>query len=99
VAVATSTEDWRVAAAVLECGSVSEAARRLGRQQPTVSRALQRLEHELGVGLFSRQPRFEPTAAGVALLPHALEVVAAADAALAAVAAAGHGTSITGCTD
>ena len=39
---------------VVDSGSMSEAARRYGRSQPAVSRAIQRLERELGVSLLQR---------------------------------------------
>jgi DNA-binding transcriptional LysR family regulator len=48
-----------------ELGSISRAAQRLEVSQPALSRRLQRLEEELGVGLFLRGPRgLQLTAAG-----------------------------------
>lgn len=48
-----------------EQGSISRAAAHLKVSQPALSRRLQRLEDELGVGLFSRGPRgLQLTAAG-----------------------------------
>lgn len=56
----TSTvADWdlyRYFLAVLECGSLSAAARRLVTTQPTVSRQIARLESVLGASLFTRSP-------------------------------------------
>ncbi len=42
---------------VMRCGTVSEAARALGRTQPAVSAALAALEADLGVRLFERRGR------------------------------------------
>lgn len=47
---------------VMECGSVSEAARRLFIAQPGVTRLLKQLEHDLGFALFERRRgRLVPT--------------------------------------
>lgn len=43
--------------AIAEAGSVSAAALRLGVAQPSLTLALQRLEQELGMALFEREPR------------------------------------------
>ncbi|WP_313408408.1 LysR family transcriptional regulator [Aeromicrobium sp.] len=43
--------------AVAECGSISAAARQLGVSQPTLSEAVARMESDLAVPLFRRQPR------------------------------------------
>lgn len=62
------------------CGSLSAAARRLGKSQSTVSEAVSRLEIDLGVELFRRGPRrLELTEAGTSLLAHAEAVLAAGD--------------------
>jgi DNA-binding transcriptional LysR family regulator len=55
---------------IVHSGGISAAARRLNRQQPTVSAALKRLEDQLGAELFKRTGHgVELTAAGRALLP------------------------------
>jgi DNA-binding transcriptional LysR family regulator len=66
--------------AALDAGSFSAAAERLLLAQPSLSEQVRRLEAELGVALFARVGRgIKPTAAALALRPHA-------EAALAAVA-------------
>lgn len=61
-------------------GSLSAAARRLGKSQSTISEAVARLEIDLGVELFRRGPRrLELTEAGASLLTHAEAVLAAGD--------------------
>ncbi|PWJ18137.1 LysR family transcriptional regulator [Jannaschia seohaensis] len=58
--------------AVLEEGSLSAAARRLGRAQPTVRRQIEGLEAEMGVALFTRAANgLAPTETARALLPRA----------------------------
>jgi DNA-binding transcriptional LysR family regulator len=62
------------------CGSLSAAARRLGKSQSTISEAVARLELDLGVELFERGPRrLQLTEAGASLLVHAEHVLAASD--------------------
>ena len=67
------TVDWNLFGLFLEIvhsGGISAAARRLNRQQPTVSAGLKRLEDHLGAELFHRTSQgVELTAAGRALLP------------------------------
>lgn len=54
--------------AVVENGSMTEAANQLGVNQSAVSQAIQRLKNQLGTELFIRQTRgVKPTAAGRAL--------------------------------
>lgn len=54
--------------AVLECGSLTEAAAQLGLSQPAVSKSLKNLEESLDVQLFHRQNRsIEATTEGRAL--------------------------------
>jgi DNA-binding transcriptional LysR family regulator len=60
---------------------VTRAARRLGVPQPTVSRAIARLEEELGVALFARSGR------GVRLTRHGRALVPAAERAVRELAA------------
>ena len=58
--------------AVAERGSVTEAARRLGLNQPTLSRQLQNLEDEVGMQLLTRTPRgAKLTDGGKRFLPRA----------------------------
>lgn len=55
-------------AATMSSGSVSGAARLLGRSQPAVSRLIQELETEIGYALFVRSgPRVSPTEQGFLL--------------------------------
>ncbi|GAA1933801.1 LysR family transcriptional regulator [Nocardioides hwasunensis] len=59
-----------------ELGHVTETASFLGTSQPTLSRALARLEDELGVRIFERVPTgLEPTADGRVVLRAARELV------------------------
>jgi DNA-binding transcriptional LysR family regulator len=57
--------DVRVLMSVVQAGSISKAAERLGTAQPALSRSIAELEHALGVRLLDRSPRgVEPTAYG-----------------------------------
>nr|WP_286198630.1 LysR family transcriptional regulator [Mesorhizobium sp. BR1-1-16] len=65
---------------IADCGSLSEAARRHGAAKGSLSHQLRRLESELGAELFQRRGgRLAPTSAGIALLPHAREVIQACE--------------------
>lgn len=61
--------DWTLLqsfSAVIETGSLSGAARKLGQSQPTIGRHVKQLELALGVDLFTRAPRgLVPTVAGL----------------------------------
>ncbi|NIY75969.1 LysR family transcriptional regulator [Thalassospira sp. HF15] len=74
--------DWnlyRTFLAVMECGSLSAAARVLGLTQPTVGRHVDELQDHLGVVLFTRsQAGLVPTDTAISLLPHATAVQSAA---------------------
>jgi DNA-binding transcriptional LysR family regulator len=73
---------------VAELGSVTRAAERVGRTQPAVTLQLRRLEALLGRTLFVRQGRRLSLAPqGEVLLRHARAVLAANDAAVAALLA------------
>ena len=63
-----------------ELGHVTETAAALGTSQPTLSRALARLEDELGVRVFERTPTgVEPTPDGRLVLDAARDLVARHD--------------------
>ena len=75
-----SIEALQAFAQAATSGSLSAAARRLGKSQSTISEAVARLELDLGVELFRRGPRrLELTEAGASLLAHAEAVLAAGD--------------------
>lgn len=82
------TEALRTFLEVHRAGGVTRAASVLHRSQPTVSRRLAALEHELGVPLFERVPAgLALSRAGEALLPFAERALAALDDAEEAVRA------------
>lgn len=75
-----SPESLQAFVLAASCGSLSAAARRLGKSQSTVSEAVARLELDLGVQLFERGPRqLLLSEAGANLLIYAKEVLAASD--------------------
>jgi DNA-binding transcriptional LysR family regulator len=72
--------------AVIECGSVLQAAARVGRSQSAVSMQMQRLEDEVGRPLFRREGRtLRPNPAGEELLLHARRLLRLSDEALASL--------------
>ncbi|HVM99919.1 MAG TPA: LysR family transcriptional regulator [Caulobacteraceae bacterium] len=76
-----SWDHYRSLLAVLDEGSLSGAARRLGLSQPTVGRHIETLEAELGAPLFTRSAGgLAPTETALALRPHAEAMAAAAEA-------------------
>jgi DNA-binding transcriptional LysR family regulator len=71
-----TTEQLEAFRAVAERGQLTDAARRLGLSQPTLSRQVQALERELGVKLLVRTPRgVVLTEAGERFLGHAREAL------------------------
>jgi DNA-binding transcriptional LysR family regulator len=75
-------ELYRSFLAVIQEGSLSAAARRLGLTQPTVGRHVDSLGQALGATLFTRSPAgLQPTPAALDLVSHA-ETMAASAAAL-----------------
>ncbi|MFK7999700.1 MAG: LysR family transcriptional regulator [Polyangiales bacterium] len=82
-----AAEDFDVFVAILDAGSISEAARELDVPRASLSRQLARLEERLGVRLVHRSTRkLVATPAGVALYPRARALVLAANAAVESVA-------------
>lgn len=80
---------YRSFLSVLRRGSLSAGARALGLTQPTLGRHIAELEAKLGVSLFVRsQSGLSPTAASLALKPHAEAMEAAAAALIRAVSGA-----------
>ncbi len=66
--------------AVMEEGSITDAAKSLHVTQPTLSRQLAQLEAEMGVALFTRgRSGIEPTDRGAVLHRYALDILALAD--------------------
>ena len=62
--------------AVVESKSINSASQRLNVSQPSVSKTLQNLEHELGVQLFERSIRgVNLTTEGETLYEHALKLL------------------------
>ncbi|MFF0435409.1 LysR family transcriptional regulator [Streptomyces sp. NPDC004327] len=79
-------EAVRTFVAVAEAGQFQKAAADLSITQQAVSKRVAVLERELGVRLFARTPRgAELTIDGQAFLPHAREVLRAAERAVASV--------------
>src|SRR5216684_1315818 len=67
--------DVRVLISVVQAGSMSKAAERLGTSQPALSRSIADLEHAVGVRLLDRSPQgVEPTAYGRALIKRGVAV-------------------------
>jgi len=92
------TFDWNQARAFLvtvEEGSLTAAARALGMSQPTLSRQVTALEHELGIALFERNGQgMQLTPGGVQLVEH---VRAMGEAAMGlSLAASGQSEAIAG---
>lgn len=78
--------DLRVFLRVLDSGSLSSAARTIGWPKSSVSRALNRLESDVGAALLDRSGRrVKVTDAGLALQPHAASLLAAAEEAQASI--------------
>lgn len=79
-------DEYAVLVAVVDEGSLTAAARRLGRSLQAVSRSLLALEHEFGVSLVQRTTRqSRPTEAGLAFLAKVRPALADLEAARQAV--------------
>ena len=94
VGSAVELRQLEVFLAVVEAGTISAAARRLGAAQSAVSTVVRALEEDLGVALFVRTSRRAVvTDAGRALLPEARRVLAGVAEARSAVLDADGGPS------
>ena len=83
-------DELAVLVAILDAGSLQEAARRLRRSPPSVTRALIALEHRVGTRLLLRTTRrLAPTEAGRVLAEQARGLLAGFDSMLRAGTAAG----------
>lgn len=72
---------------IVEHGTFTEAARHAHLAQPSLSASIRRLEDQVGARLLHRRPRGAiPTAAGLALMPHARAALASVDSGIRAVA-------------
>ncbi len=81
-------EAVRTFAAIAEAGQFQKAAADLSVTQQAVSKRIAALERDLGVRLFTRTPRgAELTIDGQAFLPHARDLLRAAERAVASVRA------------
>ncbi|SFW68667.1 LysR family transcriptional regulator [Amycolatopsis australiensis] len=89
--------------AVLDAGSITEAAARLHLSQPALSHQIGTLERELGTPVLERLPRgVRPTATGRAVVADARAALAAADRVVRtgrAVAAGGEGALRIACAE
>jgi DNA-binding transcriptional LysR family regulator len=89
--------------AVLDAGSITEAAARLHLSQPALSHQIAALERELGTPVLERLPRgVRPTATGRAVLADARAALAAAERVVRAgraVATGGEGTLRIACAE
>lgn len=66
--------------AIVNCGSISEAAKQLFISQPSLSNAVKELEEELGIEIFVRSPRgISLTNDGIEFLAYARQVVEQAE--------------------
>ena len=92
------TVDWsllRSFLAVVETGSLSAAAARIGTTQPTLGRHVRELEAALGIALFARSARgLDPTEAALGLVDDARAMRDAAEA--LALKAEGRAQQVTG---
>ncbi len=72
-----TSRHWQIFVSVADCGTMSEAARKLGITQPSISQAIGDIEKEYGILLFARvNKRLRLTETGRDFLPYAKRVLA-----------------------
>jgi DNA-binding transcriptional LysR family regulator len=78
--MAVNIQQLRVFAVAAQCRTLTEVAEELKVKQPTISFHLKKLETDLGVELFYKQPRqLRLTEAGMAMLPYARRITTLLD--------------------
>ena len=80
--------------AIFESGSISAAARGLHITQPSLSRQIRKLERDLGVVLFSHGAKATATAAAIAFVPIARDLISRAEQANATIKTMNHAEAI-----
>ena len=80
--------------AIFESGSISAAARGLHITQPSLSRQIRKLERDLGVVLFSHGAKATATAAAIAFVPIARDLISRAEQASATIKTMNHAEAI-----
>jgi DNA-binding transcriptional LysR family regulator len=91
----STIEEYQAVVATIDCGSLTAAARQLGRSLQAVSRAVAQVEGELGVELIRRTTRqLQPTEAGLRF--HARMRAALADIEAARIEATESASAISG---
>lgn len=79
---------------IFESGSISAAARELHITQPSLSRQIRKLERDLGVVLFSHGSKATATAAAIAFVPIARDLISRAEQASATIKTMNHAEAI-----
>ncbi|QYR23156.1 LysR family transcriptional regulator [Paenibacillus sp. sptzw28] len=78
--------DLKIVIVIMEEGSISRAAEKLGYVQSNVTARIRKLETELGIHLFSRHPKgVTPTEKGLTFSKYALEILRKTEEAVMAV--------------
>ncbi len=71
-----TSRHWQIFVSVADCGTMSEAARKLGITQPSISQAISDIEKEYGILLFARMnKRLRLTETGREFLPYAKRIL------------------------
>ena len=79
---------------IFESKSISAAARELHITQPSLSRQIRKLERDLGVTLFTHGPKASATAAAIAFVPIARDLISRAQQAEATIKSMDHNEAV-----